>query len=324
MTPRPFRQIRQRERGYALLMVMLFMVLLMLAAMTLSENVKTEGVREKETEMIWRGKQYVRGIKLYYRKTGRFPTALDDLTKPKTGLRFMRQAYKDPMNTEDGSWRLIYVGPAGQLIGSLKPNPGSLQLPRAGGAPNPGGAQSVQTPQAGNPPNPQNLGDAQSSAGQAPSGQTSGTGNLGTGTGSQGGGGQGSGTPAGGGQAGGFGGQPTGTDPQVSSGASSDTSNPQPIVPSQPTTIIGGNIIGVGSKINKKSVRIYEKGKKYQEWEFVWDPSKDVVVSSQPGTQIGTPIGTPPGGGQPGSPLSSQPNPNLPPNPPPNPNPQQP
>ena len=47
--------------------------------------------------MIWRGRQYVRGIKLYYRKTGRFPTSMDDLTKPKLGsLRFMRQAYKDP------------------------------------------------------------------------------------------------------------------------------------------------------------------------------------------------------------------------------------
>src|SRR3989442_694133 len=65
---------------------------------------------------------------------GRFPTSLEDLTKPKVGsLRFMRQAYKDPMNKEDGSWRLIYVGAAGQLIGSLKPHPNNLQLPQAGG-----------------------------------------------------------------------------------------------------------------------------------------------------------------------------------------------
>ena len=72
--------------------------------------------------MIWRGKQYTRGIKLYYRKTRKFPTSLDDLTKPQIGnIRFMRQAYKDPMNSKDGEWRLIYVGPNGQLIGSLKP-----------------------------------------------------------------------------------------------------------------------------------------------------------------------------------------------------------
>src|SRR5260370_35261309 len=83
--------------------------------------------------MIWRGKQYTRGVKLYYRKMGRFPTSLDDLTKPKLGsLRFMRQAYKDPMNKEDGSWRFIYVGPPGQLIGSLTPRQ-NLQFPQPGG-----------------------------------------------------------------------------------------------------------------------------------------------------------------------------------------------
>jgi len=32
----------------------------------------TEGRREKEKEMIWRGKQYTRGVKLYYRKLGGF------------------------------------------------------------------------------------------------------------------------------------------------------------------------------------------------------------------------------------------------------------
>ena len=64
--------------------------------------------------MIWRGKQYVHAIKLYYRKNGRFPTTIDDLTKPKNGsLRYLRQEYKDPMNKEDGKWRLIYVGRRG-------------------------------------------------------------------------------------------------------------------------------------------------------------------------------------------------------------------
>src|SRR5262249_31973322 len=90
----------------------------------------------------------VRGIKMYYRKTGKFPTSLEDLTKPKIGqIRFMRQVYKDPMNAKDGEWRLIYVGPAGQLIGSLKPQR-ALQLTGLGGfqsitAPNIGGAPGL-------------------------------------------------------------------------------------------------------------------------------------------------------------------------------------
>src|SRR5215831_8071346 len=120
---------RPREQGYALLMVIFMTTMLLILATMAAPNIKTEGQREKEKEMIWRGKQYARGIKLYYRKLGRFPTSVDDLTKPKVGsLRFMRQAYKDPMNAQDGSWRLIYVGPAGQLIGSLKPHSQNLQF----------------------------------------------------------------------------------------------------------------------------------------------------------------------------------------------------
>ena len=108
------------QQGYALLIVMFLLTLLVLMTITVAPNVLTDARREKETEMVWRGKQYVRGIKRYYMKTHRFPVELNDLTKPKTGIRFMRQAYKDPMNDVDGSWRLIYVGPNGQLIGSLK------------------------------------------------------------------------------------------------------------------------------------------------------------------------------------------------------------
>ncbi len=119
----------RRQRGFALLLVMFLTTLVLLGAMAAAPYVRTERQREKEEDMIWRGKQYVRGIKLFYRKNGRFPTSMDDLVKPKvSSLRFMRQAYKDPMNKEDGTWRMIYVGPAGQLIGSLKP-PQTFQIP---------------------------------------------------------------------------------------------------------------------------------------------------------------------------------------------------
>src|SRR5207237_7363279 len=115
-------QKRREQNGYALLLVVFLTTVLLVSVMIAAPSIRTERQREKEQEMIWRGKQYVRGIKLFYRKNGRFPTSLDDLTKPKMGsLRFMRQAYKDPVNKTDGSWRQIYVGPAGQLIGSLNP-----------------------------------------------------------------------------------------------------------------------------------------------------------------------------------------------------------
>src|SRR6266436_4669417 len=100
------RAVARSQSGYAMLMVMFLATVLLLGAIAAAPYVRTERQREKEQEMIWRGKQYVRGVKLYYRKTGRFPTSVDDLTKPKLGsLRFMRQAYK-----EQGGWRLeIYL-----------------------------------------------------------------------------------------------------------------------------------------------------------------------------------------------------------------------
>jgi len=71
--------------------------------------------------------------------------------------------------------------------------------------------------------------------------------------------------------------------------------NPQPGSNSDTSTIIGGNIIGVGSKINKRSIMVYDKAKNYRLFEFIWDPSKDNVGVGQPGLQTGTGLGQPPG-----------------------------
>src|SRR6202163_138598 len=170
------RRAPRRQAGYALMMVVFFTALLLIATMVAAPRLLLEGKREKEKEMIWRGHQYVRGVKLYFRKMGRFPTSIDDLTKPKTGsLRFMRQAYKDPMNGEDGSWRLISVGRAGQLIGSLKP-PQTLQLPGSG----PGlgtAASALANNSAGQPGGSSAFG---SSSGSSAFGSSSGFGSFGS------------------------------------------------------------------------------------------------------------------------------------------------
>ena len=282
---------KRREGGYALLLVIFLTTLLVLSTTAVAPNILTEGRREKEKEMIWRGKQYTRGIKLYYRKMGHFPTSFDDLTKPKIGsLRFMRQAYKDPMNKEDGSWRLIYVGAAGQLIGSLKPRP-NLQLPQAGGT--------------GTPPN--------ALSGSSVAGQSGGSG-------------QPLGQPNAGGQPGQGGTQPagstSGTNPPATTGnpVSADQGD-APIPTGDTPTIMGGNIIGVGGKINKSSIIVYDKSKNYRLFEFIWDPSKDTFGVGQPGLQTGTGLGQPLG--QPGqNPTNPPQNPPQNPQPPPQ-NPQQ-
>src|SRR5258708_15317769 len=101
-------------------MVVFMVATMLITAMAVTPNLLTEGRREKEEELVWRGNQYVRAIGLYYRKFGKYPTKVEDLTKETNGVRFLRQAYTDPMNKEDGSWRFIYVGPNGQLLGSVK------------------------------------------------------------------------------------------------------------------------------------------------------------------------------------------------------------
>ncbi|HYT06101.1 MAG TPA: hypothetical protein VEL77_00490 [Rugosimonospora sp.] len=283
---RPQTAGKRSESGYALLLVIFLVTVLLISTMAIAPNILTEGQREKEKEMIWRGKQYTRGVKLYYRKMGRFPTSLDDLTKPKLGsLRFMRQAYKDPMNKEDGSWRFIYVGPAGQLIGSLKPRQ-NLQLPQAAGIGTP--ANALNGP--GNPGQPGAFGQTGGIGQPNTGGQPSQTGTQPAGSFS------GANPPP-------TVGNPVGTD-------QSDGSSNSSAIPSGDTpTIIGGNIIGVGSKVNKSSIIIYDKAKNYRLFEFIWDPSKDNFGVGQPGLQTGTGLGQPVGQ-QPGqNPINPQQNP---------------
>jgi hypothetical protein len=93
-------------------------ILVLMAAAT--PGVLTQGTREREEETIWRGEQYKRAIGLYYRKLGRPPVKIEDLTSQTAGVRFLRKAYTDPTNKDDGSWRFIYLGPNGSLIGSLR------------------------------------------------------------------------------------------------------------------------------------------------------------------------------------------------------------
>jgi hypothetical protein len=80
-------------------------------------RVAFESQRTKEQLLIDRGNQYKRAIQLFYRKNKRFPTTMDELEKFQE-VRYLRQKYKDPM-TGKAEWRIIHVGPGGQLTDSL-------------------------------------------------------------------------------------------------------------------------------------------------------------------------------------------------------------
>jgi hypothetical protein len=269
------RKLRGQE-GYALTLVIFMLALIVIASVAAAPDIITNGRREREEEMIWRGKQYVRGIRLYVRYAQmhggatRFPTSMEDLTKNKLGIRFMRQAYKDPVNAVDGSWRLIYVGPNGQLIGSLKTRtlgPDGQVSSSSGSSGGFGSFFGGSQSQSGN-----NLSFGNSSFNNGgnlnaanPQGQT--------------------------------------TDQGTQSGVSSDSVlTPQSIGNSNGLSdVIGGNIIGVGSKVDKASIIWYDKAKNYRQFEFIWDPSKEPVNGGVAGGIIGVPSGPAPGTPLPGS-----------------------
>ena len=111
---------RNRQRGFAYIMALIAVMLMLTATLAIYEKGATMARRDREDEMIWRGNQYKRAIRLYYHKTGKYPQTLDDLTKGLPQLHFLRQVYKDPTNKADGTWRFIYVNAAGSIIGSVK------------------------------------------------------------------------------------------------------------------------------------------------------------------------------------------------------------
>jgi hypothetical protein len=276
--PIPTRRARKSEQGYALVLIVFFLALLVLSTVVAAPTVLSNIQREKEAEMVWRGKQYTRGIRMYYMKMHRFPTSLDDLTKAKNNIRFMRQAYKDPMNAVDGSWRLIYVGPNGQLVGSL-----NSQFLGLYGMQNPNGLANVAQAQQNSGFGGSTSSFGVSNTGFGNSGNTS-FGNSGSGNNAFG---QNPANAANANQAA----SATPADPNAQNGDNSDQSGqPQSLNSSlDSSNTIGGNIIGVGSKVNKKSFLWYQKAKDYRHFEFIWDPSKDVGYG-QASKGIGTPV----------------------------------
>ncbi len=121
MPPCPVARVRRSEEsGFAFLMALGMLLVVLALSLVVLQNYATDGKRAHEEETIWRGEQYKRAVRLYYHKMGHYPQTLDDLKKGGVNLHFLRQEYKNPMNKTDGTWRFIYVNASGQLIGSVR------------------------------------------------------------------------------------------------------------------------------------------------------------------------------------------------------------
>jgi hypothetical protein len=250
----------------------------------LLQNMLTQGRRAREDDMIWRGNQYVRAIRLYFRKTGHYPQTIDDLKTGMPELHFLRYAaYKDPMAKDKaGAWRFIYINASGQIIGSVRYatlqqmalmdlNGGTIPLNATLG--------SIGTPVAAMAAGANNAGQngtASSGTGSTAPGNSSPspTGTAGTGDTS----GQ-SGT------------QNSSSSQTASSSSSSGFGQPvNPLSLLKPTgpvdgPVLGGLLTGVGGGTDSEaaSIKVVSGGKKYKDWEFIWNPLEDQARAIQAG-----------------------------------------
>ena len=240
------------DEGYLLVgaMVAIFIVLLVLSVG--AARVARQLQREKEVEAVHRGDQYVRAIRVYYRKNGnRYPTSVEQLLST-NNQRFLRQKYLDPLTGKD-DWRLIHLGENqttvkgffGEELPGLTSGLGSASsLASSTGSQTTGGSSSTSAF------NNSGLG---SGAGGLGSGAL-GSGGLGSSSTGASTGGQGSGTAGSSG---------SGTASSTGTGSSSGFGSGTGSV---------GLMMGVGSSASGPSIVAVNGQDTYQTWEFLYDP----------------------------------------------------
>ena len=263
------------QAGYALLFAVFLSATMFILAIAAAPSIINQGRREREQQLIWRGNQYVRGIRLYFQKNGRFPQNKEELIKGTLQVHFVRKAFTDPVSSAGDDWRMIYVNPSGQLTGSVRYHTLQEMAAALGG-------------------NPQNMGNlaalfggpagAQAAGNAAPAGAAgAGRGPAGATAGARGG----RGAPAAAGAAA-AGQTPGGAQPATGFG------QPTP-VPLQAVEgpVLGASLIGIASKVKQTSLLVYQGKDTYFEWEFIWNPLLNRGPGGVPPPQQGVAVGAP-------------------------------
>jgi type II secretory pathway pseudopilin PulG len=232
---------------------MLLMIAVMgIMAATLVTSIKFDIKRDREEEMIHRGVQYSRAIRAYYKKFGRYPATIENLENTNQ-MRFLRKRYKDPLTGKD--FKLLHFGEAKMgLVGMV----GGGMIPGASTI----GSNGTLTPNSSSGFGNSSAFGSSNSFGQSNT-QKSGTDSS-----------------------------QTGTDANASQSASSGSSDSSGQGSSdQPAQTIGGMpIVGVASLSKDPTIREFDKKKKYNEWQFVYDPNMDrgilITTPYQPQLQM--------------------------------------
>ena len=268
------------ERGYVLLTLIFFVAVLAISLATILPSIIQEAKRDREEELVHRGAEYTRAIRLYFKKNGRYPAKIEDL-ESSNNLRFLRKRYKDPMaardeNGETADFKILRFGDPGVRLSQQGVNPAApaLQAAAVGSALNQTAAGTGRQSGLGSSLTPQQ--DPSDPNANAESANTPAE--------------DANGNPV----------AKPGENP--GDGATGQTSGDKPAAPGSPT-YGGGAMVGVVSTSRKNTIREFNKKHHYYEWQFVYDPQTDrgglPKGPWQPQTFGGQPQ---PGAGQPGIP----------------------
>jgi type II secretory pathway pseudopilin PulG len=87
--------------------VVIFIAILTIVIAAVGPSISTIMKRDREEELLFRGKQYARSIVLFQRRYGRYPTSLKEMfaSRPHT----LRKLWKDPM-CGCNHWKLLIQG----------------------------------------------------------------------------------------------------------------------------------------------------------------------------------------------------------------------
>ena len=239
------------------MLILLLLALLLVSLVAIAPRMATEIRRQREEEMIHRGKDYATAVKRYFKKFGRYPTSIEQLENT-NNIRFLRRRWTDPTTGKD--FRLLHYGeqkstPKGLFGASLGSGGGAAGL--GGGMAGGGIPGAILNNTLGGGPGGGPQGQPQSGPAGAPAGQ-----------GAQG---------------------DQGSQPGVSaSSISSSLGTGQ--------TFGGGPIIGVAGTKNQASLKSWNDKNNYKDWEFYYDPRFDVQGAGAVGGVPGGVPGGQPGG----------------------------
>lgn len=242
--------------------LMLAVALIMLGLLAVLPDIKQQIQRDREEELRHRGTAYMRAIKSFYKKFGRYPTRLEELENT-NNIHFLRKRYKDPMSRDkvtgkEKDFKLLHQQDIALNNGPVLPGLNGPGGP--GGPPAPGGLSGLQ-PKGG----PAGQTSAGSDSGDSSAGNSETSANSNS-----------SGSPS--------------SKSDTSSNSGSGFNGP---------TFGGGPIVGVASTSKAKTIRVFFDKSHYNDWLFIYLQQADrgglLTGPVNPNMPAGSPNGLLPG-----------------------------